>query len=90
MVLEALALGDASASWCVMIANTSALSAAYLTPQLAQEIYGDPDIITAGVFAPMGKATDEGDHYSSPDNGSGEAAPPIRHGLPGLHDPERR
>ena len=62
-VLESLAYGDASVSWCVMIANTAALSAGYLEKSLAAEIYGDPEVITAGVFAPMGKAAEDGEDY---------------------------
>lgn len=61
--VEALATANASAGWCAMIGATTALNAAYMDPATAGEIYSDPDIITGGVFAPMGKAVDEGDHY---------------------------
>lgn len=61
--VEILASADASAGWCAMIGATTALNAAYMEPEFAREIYGDPMIITGGVFAPMGRARDEGDHY---------------------------
>lgn len=62
--IEAVAEADASAGWCVMIAATTGLLAGFLPADLAREIYGPPGTITGGVFAPMGKATAEGDHYS--------------------------
>ena len=61
--IEAVATANASAGWCAMIGATTALNAAYMEPATASEIYSDPGIITGGVFAPMGKAVDEGDHY---------------------------
>lgn len=60
---EILAGADASAGWCAMIGATTALNAAYMAPEFAREIYAAPMTITGGVFAPMGRATDEGDHY---------------------------
>ena len=62
-VVEILSEQNASAGWCAMIAATTALNAAYMEPDFGQEIYGDPMAITGGVFAPMGKAVAEGDHY---------------------------
>ncbi len=62
-VTEALAAANASAGWCVMIGATTALNAAYMAPEAAAEVYSDPMIITGGVFAPMGRATVEGDYY---------------------------
>ncbi len=62
-ILKTIAAADASTGWCAMIGATTALNAAYLPPDTAQEIYGDPETITGGVFAPMGKAEDRGDHY---------------------------
>ncbi|MFN3911544.1 acyl-CoA dehydrogenase family protein [Hyphomonas sp.] len=62
-VTERLATANASAGWCAMIGATTALNAAYMEPVFAEEIYGNPMIITGGVFAPMGKAVVEGDHY---------------------------
>ena len=62
-MLETLAIANASASWCAMIACTAALPAAYLAPDVARDIYGDPDMIAGGIFAPMGRAVVEGDDY---------------------------
>ncbi|MFN4024457.1 MAG: acyl-CoA dehydrogenase family protein [Hyphomonas sp.] len=62
-ITESLSAANASAGWCAMIAATTALNAAYMAPEHAGAIYGDPMIITGGVFAPMGKAVVEGDHY---------------------------
>ena len=62
-VLEVLAVSNASASWCAMIACTSTVSAAYMDEETAAEIFGDPDVIAGGIFAPMGKAVPDGDDY---------------------------
>ena len=61
--VEAVAEANASAGWCVMIGATTAMNAAYMEPPTAQTVYNDPDIITGGVFAPMGKAIVDGDDY---------------------------
>lgn len=61
--METVAEADASVGWCVMIAATSAMKAAYLEPAIAREVYGDPLAISGGVFAPMAKAVPEGDGY---------------------------
>jgi indole-3-acetate monooxygenase len=54
---EVIARGDASAGWCVSIAATSSLLSAYLPEDGAMEIFSDPEVIAAGVWAPRGKAT---------------------------------
>lgn len=61
--LETLAIADASVGWCTMIAATTAINAAYLNEETAKEVYGDPNVITGGVLAPMGKAEIDGDDY---------------------------
>lgn len=61
--IEAVGMADASAGWCTMIAATTALCAAYLPPAQAQLVFGDPDTITGGVFAPMGRAIAESDQW---------------------------
>jgi alkylation response protein AidB-like acyl-CoA dehydrogenase len=53
---ESIARGDASAGWCVSIAATSSLLSAYLPEEGAAEIFSDPQVIAAGVWAPRGKA----------------------------------
>lgn len=62
-ILARLSAINASIGWCVMIGSTSTLASAYLSDQAVTDIYGQPDDIHGGVFAPMGKAEDMGDHY---------------------------
>lgn len=62
-VLHAIARAEASTGWCSMIGATTAVNAAYLPRDMAELIYGKADTITGGVFAPMGRAEDMGDHY---------------------------
>jgi alkylation response protein AidB-like acyl-CoA dehydrogenase len=52
---EAVARGDASAGWCVSIAVTSSLLSAYVSRRGAEEIFGDPMTVAAGVWAPRGQ-----------------------------------
>jgi alkylation response protein AidB-like acyl-CoA dehydrogenase len=55
--IEEVGKADGSAAWCVMVASTSALVAAYLEEEAAAAVFGDdPLIITGGVFAPRGAA----------------------------------
>jgi alkylation response protein AidB-like acyl-CoA dehydrogenase len=51
-----IAAGDASAGWCVSIAATSSLLAGYLDTEGRDELFGDPQGIAAGIFAPRGVA----------------------------------
>jgi alkylation response protein AidB-like acyl-CoA dehydrogenase len=53
---ETVARGDASAGWCVSIAATSSLLSAHLPADGAEEIFGDADLVAAGVWAPRGIA----------------------------------
>jgi alkylation response protein AidB-like acyl-CoA dehydrogenase len=52
---EQIATGDASAGWCVSIAVTSSLLAAYLPGEERDELFGSGRGIAAGVWAPRGK-----------------------------------
>lgn len=61
--MEAIGRGDASAGWCTMIGATAAMSAGWLEPALAARIHADPETVTAGVFAPIGRAVVDGDDY---------------------------
>lgn len=54
---EAVARGDMSTGWCVSIAITSSLLAAYLPAGTRTELFGDPRAGAAGVWAPSGTAT---------------------------------
>ncbi len=53
---EEVARGDASAGWCVSIAITSSLLAAYLPAEGRDELLGGGKGIAAGVWAPRGRA----------------------------------
>jgi indole-3-acetate monooxygenase len=54
---EEVARGDASAGWCVSIAVTSSLLAAYLPVSSRTELFGDGSgrTVAAGVWAPRGQ-----------------------------------
>jgi indole-3-acetate monooxygenase len=52
--IEAVAVADGSAGWCTMIGATTSSLSMFLPPETARELYGDPTIVTGGVFAPMG------------------------------------
>jgi alkylation response protein AidB-like acyl-CoA dehydrogenase len=53
---EEVARGDASAGWCVSIAMTSSLLAAYLPAERRTMLFGDGRGIAAGVWASCGRA----------------------------------
>ena len=61
--IESAGAADASVGWCVMIGATTGLNAAYLPVDTAREIFASPDVITGGVFAPMGRAVRDGGDY---------------------------
>jgi len=54
--IEALAFHDGAAGWCAMIGATTSLTAAHLTPDWAERIYGDPAAVTGGFAMPAGTA----------------------------------
>ncbi|MFU8816581.1 MAG: acyl-CoA dehydrogenase family protein [Pseudomonadales bacterium] len=55
--LRATARSDGAVGWCQMIATTTGILSASLPERWAQAIYGaDPDCITTGVTAPLGRA----------------------------------
>lgn len=60
--VETVARADASVAWCLMIAATTGVTAAYLPPEQARIVFGDPVAVTGGVFAPLGRAVVDGDH----------------------------
>jgi alkylation response protein AidB-like acyl-CoA dehydrogenase len=53
---EEIATGDASAGWCVSIAATSSLLAAYLPDASRSDLFAGPHVIASGVWAPRGRA----------------------------------
>jgi indole-3-acetate monooxygenase len=57
--VEALAYGDGAAGWCLAVAATSGMLAAYLPADAARQVYGDPGGVAGGVFAPKGRAVAE-------------------------------
>ena len=61
--IEALAVADGAAAWCLMIGATSGMTAAYLEPETGAEIYADPATVTGGVFAPRGRAEIDGEEF---------------------------
>jgi alkylation response protein AidB-like acyl-CoA dehydrogenase len=64
VALEQLGRADAATGWCVMIGGTTALISAWLPADHAREIWADANVITGGVFAPMGRAVVDGDDYA--------------------------
>lgn len=61
--LEALGEIDASVGWCAMIAATTGLAASRMPLEAARAIHTGPEVVTGGVFAPMGRARADGDDY---------------------------
>ena len=53
-VVKQIASHDASTGWCVEQANGCSMAAAFLDPEVAQEIFGPPDGIVA--WGPVGRA----------------------------------
>ena len=49
-VASTIAEGDASTAWCLVQSSGCALSAAYLEPRTAQEVFGAPDAMLAWGF----------------------------------------
>lgn len=57
-VIEELGKADGSTAWCVAQASGCSMSAAYLAPDIAREIFGAPDAVLAwGPSGPNAKAT---------------------------------
>ena len=56
-VVEALACIDGSTAWCVWLASTNPLFVPNLMDTAVEEIFGrNPNVVTAGVILPYGKA----------------------------------
>ncbi len=56
-IFEELAQIDGSTGWCAMIGATGGTTSAFLSEEVAREIYAsDPKVITAGALAPYGQA----------------------------------
>ncbi len=57
-VIEELSRADGAAGWCAMICGTTGAFEAYLPVEGGREMYASPDVVTAGVFAPSGRAVE--------------------------------
>ena len=55
-MLEIIAEADASAAWCLGQATGCAMSAAFLDPEPARQVFGPPDAVLAWGAGKMGKA----------------------------------
>lgn len=62
-VLETLGQADGATGWCVMIATTTSINAAWMPEARAREIWSHDRVITGGVFAPRGTAELTPDGY---------------------------
>lgn len=58
--IEAVSAADGAAGWCTMIASTTSSMSLFMEPDFARVIYGDPKVITGGVYAPTGTAVLKG------------------------------
>jgi indole-3-acetate monooxygenase len=56
LMLETLALGDASAAWVTLVAATSGSALARVPPATARAVLATPETMICGVFAPRGRA----------------------------------
>ena len=54
--VEALAWYDGSTAWCAAIGATTGLAAAFLPPEHAKQIFGDPRVAAGGYALPAGTA----------------------------------
>jgi alkylation response protein AidB-like acyl-CoA dehydrogenase len=52
--VEGLAYHDGATAWCAMIGATTGLTAGFLPPEFAEQIYGDPTSVTGGYALPAG------------------------------------
>ncbi len=55
-ITEAIAMGDGSAGWCVGQGSGCSMTAAYLAPPIAREIFGPANGVLAWGFGPNGRA----------------------------------
>ena len=63
-VFERLAQGDAACGWVAFIAATSGSTLARIPVDTAKAIFTTPETMIAGVFAPTGKATQNGQGFT--------------------------
>jgi indole-3-acetate monooxygenase len=61
--IAAVAENDGAAGWCTMIASTTASMSMFMAPDVAAKIFGDPEVVAGGVFAPNGTGITDGDGF---------------------------
>lgn len=54
--IEAIARGDASAAWCMNQGSGCSMASAYLAPEIAREVWGDPRAVLAWGQGPGARA----------------------------------
>jgi len=54
--IEAIAMGDASTAWCLGQNSGCSMSAAYLEPEVARQVFGEPRAVLAWGAGAVGKA----------------------------------
>jgi alkylation response protein AidB-like acyl-CoA dehydrogenase len=64
-VVETLARGDTAPGWIISVCATAGLLSAYIPPDAARAIYGRPESVVGGVFAPRGRAVPDADATSA-------------------------
>jgi alkylation response protein AidB-like acyl-CoA dehydrogenase len=62
-VIEAIATADASTAWCLSQGGGCAMTGAYLDPQVARRVFGDPRAVLAWGPGPKAKAIATEDGY---------------------------
>jgi alkylation response protein AidB-like acyl-CoA dehydrogenase len=76
--VEELAKADGSTAWCVVQASGCSMAAAYLAPEIALEVFGDPRAVLAwGPLGSEGKAVAVKDGYRA--SGTWSFASGIKH-----------
>ncbi len=61
--LQVLAMHDAASAWVSMIGATAALGSAFIDRETSETMFAAPSRITCGIFAPNGRALQDGDDY---------------------------
>lgn len=61
--VDVLAEGDGSVAWCAAVALNAALAVVSLPAEVFAELFPDPDLITATVLPPAGRAVRQGGGY---------------------------
>jgi alkylation response protein AidB-like acyl-CoA dehydrogenase len=62
-IFEELGRADGSVGWCAMIGAVTGIALAYVPAGLATSMLSDKRFLIAGVAAPMGRATPDGDGF---------------------------